>query len=684
MTTRTFFKRAQAGPADRVDRVLGHPVAFVVTAAILLSIFGWTFFTNPDRVAPTKDPAYYTWRTEVQISEKPANLLEVTGPFDIFSGGYRVSSSVLGGYLRRIAGVSSLHVTVFLVVALPVLISLLLGGFAFRQRGDPLIFHAVAFGSGSLLLTPPFVGYLDNVLCLFFLSAALWFIAPSRDSWPARIAFGLLLLAAGFTHPTTLVIFFAVLCLMAAARWIYRKFDLRSVIRDDWPAIATALATIVLTYAIWKIGIWGRSESLSESALPPPYGSDFFLDRMVLWIKAMRPALNGPLFVLGAVGLLAAGRRAAEDELARVSLVWLAPLAGMFGFLAGLTYPYYRFFNTTVAWIVLPGVGVYFILRFFLDRSQGRGGAAAATVVVVAMAVLIGTNFSTTLKLSGWNNTAGGWLSAAEKSDLDLLRSQLAARTDPDTPVVFVVDEKASPEFQIYGFTKLAGNTSRYGLPPEQIDRGYEYLGSLQNYLAGEATRHDQETYDKLSRGFVEYTQDQTSGGAEPIVVVASIFNETGANAGLFAPDTQTGGGSTTGRESVAGGDANVWFLQDGQLTTGDGTELQIVTPAKVEASSVHTLAVIAGLFLLLLPGLLALRYFVPEAGLAEALGMVPALSITMIAMSGILVLAVTRQPFTTVIAWASLGVALLVGAALLLVREGVFPSRSADAAPRD
>ena len=677
MTTRTFFKRAQAGPADRVDRVLGNPIAFVLTGLILLSIFGWTFVTNPDRVAPTKDPAYYTWRTEVQISDPPADLLEVTGPFDIFSGGYRVSSSVLGGYLRRVAGVSSLHVTVFLVVALPVLISLLLGGFAYRQRGDPLIFHAVALGGGSLLLTPPFVGYLDNVLCLFFLAAALWFIAPSRESWPARVMFGLLLLAAGFTHPTTLVIFFGVLLLMAGARWVYRRFDLKSVIRDDWPAIATALVAIVVTYAIWKIGIWGRSESLSESALPPPYGSDFFLDRMVLWIKAMRPALNGPLFLLGAVGLLAAGRRAAEDELARVSLLWLAPLAGMFGFLAGLTYPYYRFFNTTLAWIVLPGVGIYFILRFFLDRSQGRGGAAAAAVVVAAMAVLIGTNFSTTLKLSGWNNATGGWLSSQEKTDLDELRRQLGARADEDTPVVFVVDEEASPEFQIYGFTKLAGNTSRYGLPAEQVDNGYEYLGSLESYLAGEPTLHDQKTYDKLSRGFLDYVEAQTSEGPEPIVVVASIFNETGANAHWFEEPL-------TGEAARKAGSENVWFLDDGGLVDGGGTQLQIVTEAVEEPSSVHVVAVIAGIFLLLLPGLLALRFFLPDAGLPEALGMVPALSLTMIALSGILVLAVTRRPFTTVIAWAALGVAGLAGAALTAVHEGLLPGRSPDAASRD
>jgi hypothetical protein len=686
VTTRTFFKRAQGDPGDKAGRLLGHPVAFIATAAILLAIFGWTFLTDSQRVAPTKDPAYYTWRTEVQVSEKPGTLLEIRGPFDIFSGGYRVSSSVLGGYLRRIPGVSPLHVTVFLVVALPVLIALLLAGFAFRQRGDPLIFHAVAFGSASLLLTPPFVGYLDNVLCLFFLSAALWFIAPSKDSWGARVAFGSFLLAASFTHPTTLVIFVAVLCLMAAIRWVYRGFDLKSVIRDDGPAIATGFAVLVLMYLIWKVGIWGPSESLSESALPPPYGSDFFLDRMILWVKAMRPALNGPLFVIGAIGLLAAGRRAAEDELARVSLVWLAPLAGIFGFLAGLTYPYYRFFNTTVAWIMLPGIGIYFVVRFFIERSRGAGGTIAATVVVAAMAVLVGTNFSTTLELSHWNDPNGGWLSAREKADLDELRAQLGARSQPAEPVTFVVDEDADPAFQVYGFSKLAGNTSRYGLPPKQIDRGYEYLGSLENYLADKPTLKGDKTYDKLSPGFLKDVQEglrEASGEipvAKGIVVVASIFNETGLNASIASgaedPPEIASKQSRSIREKI-------WFLHDGTITTAGGTQLtaEVSTPVP---SNLHSLAVLGGLFLLLLPGLLLFRYFVPDGGWAEALGMVPALALTSICLSGIAVLAVTRHPLSSVIAWVSLGVAAATGFVLMLAAEGRLPRRTATPAPRD
>ena len=95
--TQTTIAPPTAEPPDprgprRVDRVLGHPLAYLATAVLLLALFGSTFITNPDRVAPTKDPAYYTWRTEALVSEDPGTLLDLQGAFDMFAGGYRVAA----------------------------------------------------------------------------------------------------------------------------------------------------------------------------------------------------------------------------------------------------------------------------------------------------------------------------------------------------------------------------------------------------------------------------------------------------------------------------------------------------------------------------------------------------------------------------------------------------------------
>jgi hypothetical protein len=634
-----------------------------------VALFGWTFFTHPQRVAPTKDPAYYTWRTEVLITEKPATLLGITGPFDMFSGGYRVSSSVLGGFLRRIAGISQLKQTVFLVVGLPVLTALLLGGFALRQRGDPLIFHAVALGAGSLLLTPPFVGYLDNVLCLFFLAAALWFITGARDSWPARAGLGLFLLASGFTHPTTLAIFCFVLGAMAVVRLVFSRFDLKRTLKLDGPVLAVAFGAVVITYLAWKVGIWGRSASLSEAALAPPYGSAFFRDRMTQWIGTMHPLLNGPLFLAGVVGLIAAGRKAVDDDLARVAILWLAPLVGLFGFLAGLTYPYYRFFNTTLAWILLVGLGAYFAIRFFVGVALRGGPSRLALIGVVAVIVIVGGNFADGLGASGWNNPAGGWLSQSEKRDLDAVRSYLTNLQQPERPVVFVVDNKPPAPFQIYGYTKLTANTSRYALPPGQIDRGYLYLGSMDRFMRSAPTLTGEHTYDKLSRGFLDDAKHGVarSSGQKPIVVLDSAFNASGANADV-APESLVSSDL----------DADVLTVDRGKVTPlSAGSEVADLSGdvrIHTAPSIWHSGLVVLGLLLLLLPGLLAISWFVPGASLAEMLGMVPALALALLALIGIVVLAVARSPFSGTLAWVSLGLAVLLGAVLRVLSWRALP----------
>jgi hypothetical protein len=647
----------------RPDRWLGHPAAFVVTTLILFALFGWTFVTNPERVAPTKDPAYYTWRTEVLISEDPVTLLEIEGAFGMFAGGYRVTAPIIGGFLRHIPGTSTLNVTVLMMVGLPVLIALTLATFAFRQRRDPLIWHAVALGSASLFLTAPFVGYLDNMLCLFWLAASLPFISATRSSWRARAAFGGFLVLAGLTHPTTLAIFGLTLAAMAFVRLLFRGFDIRSVIRDDGWLLATAFGAALITVAIWTVGIWGKSAPLSEAALPPPYGSDFFIDRMTLWIEAMRPALNGPLFVIGLVGLLASGRKAMEDDLTRLSVVWLAPLAGLFGFLAGLTYPYYRFFNTTLSWVLLVGIGLYFAARFFIDLSRGGGARTLSLLGVVALGVVIGTNFATGFRSSDWNNPAGGWLSADHRRDLDALRGTLDG-IDEDRPVVFVIDDEPSVPFQIWGFTKLSGNTSRYGLPPGQIDRGYLYLGSLDNYLAGEPSARGETTYDRLSPALLEDAQKGIEqSGKEPLVVVASAFNSAGANTEI-----------ASGQRPLGDTAGEVWVLN------AEGVNISGISQRPLEEDGggglLHLIRAAAGLALLLLPGLLCLRYVVPNAEMPELIGMAPALAAGLLTVAGFVVLAVVRTPFSPLVTAASVAIALfLSGGGFLRARRGVPPT---------
>jgi Na+/phosphate symporter len=74
------------------------------------------------------------------------------------------------------------------------------------------------------------------------------------------------------------------------------------------------------------------------------------------------------------------------------------------------------------------------------------------------------------------------------------------------------------------------------------------------------------------------------------------------------------------------------------------------------------------GLIVLLIPGLLAVSWFAPGASFAEMLGLVPALSMALLALIGIIVLAIVRAPFSGPLAWVCVALAIATGA-LLRVR---------------
>jgi len=646
--------------------VLGHPLAYIATIAILLALFGWTFIEHPERTAPTRDPAFYTWRTEAFISEEPEVLVQETGPLGLFSGGYRVSAPVISSFITRLGDTGPASAIALIMVGLPVAASALLGGLAFRYRRDPLLWHVVTIASAGLMLSRPFLGYLDNVLCVFFLTASLWFYEPARTSMRARMGFGLFLVLAGLTHPTTLSIFGLTLGAMTAAYFLFMrgslKEKLRAALNRDLPGLVTALIAAVVVYAIWTIGIWGESVSLSESALLFPYSKDFFLGRLDQWVTEIRPVLNGPLLVIGAVGLLAAGRRWVEDDLARSSIVWTAPLVGTFGFLFGLTYPYYRFFNTTFAWVMLIGLGAYFVIRFFIARSATGGINRLALIGVAAIAFILVTNLYNGFHVTKWNVPSKGWLPPQVRTDLDALRRAMEENVDPSRPVVFVMDEETTPTLaQIWGKTQLYGNTSRYGVPRGHLDRVFIYQGSLQNFLDGRPTITGDSGYDRLARASSEDTQQGTQEtGEQPVVVVAQIFNLSRSNAEIATGDEPV---PTTGTE--------VWVLNEGRITrweNGASTELQVPSPPETdEGGLLHVLRVIGAIAIMLLPGFLALRWFLPDADYAASAGIAVAMSLGAVVLLGTVGIAVTRSAFSEGLAWVVVAVAVIAALGLMM-----------------
>src|ERR671914_2465767 len=96
----------------RARLVLDSPLAFAATSVVLLTLFGWTSLSNPGRPAPADDPAYTLWRTEALLVERPDTVMKIDGPDGMLSNGYRISTTVVAGLLRRILGVDALTPTV--------------------------------------------------------------------------------------------------------------------------------------------------------------------------------------------------------------------------------------------------------------------------------------------------------------------------------------------------------------------------------------------------------------------------------------------------------------------------------------------------------------------------------------------------------------------------------------------
>lgn len=648
--TATVERLHRTAPARR-RALLGHPLAFLATALLILAVYGWTFVANPGRAAPGDDPAYYSWRTEALMSEEPSESILIDGPAGMLAGGYRVTSSILGGMLRRVAGVDVMTTTVIITTMVRCVNALLLGAFAYRWRRDPLAFHVVALAAASMFLTPPFYGYLDNMLALMFLTASLILMDEAAASLGARICVAGLLVAAGLTHPTTVVIFFGVLLARALLRLLARNFSLRSVLRTESPAIAICFLALVLVYAVWQVGIWGPSIGLTEAAVPPPADQDFFMARLSLWIDTMRPLVNGLLFVLGLLGVLRPPRPRLDEGLPASTVAWLAPLVGTLGFLAGKAYPYYRFFNTTLAWVLLIGLGAYFLCRIAIDRLP----AAGAVVVIVLLGAAIFTNFSGNYYL--WNDVSEAWLAAESRADLEALRVAVSERGE-GRPVVFVIDTPQSEETRVYGQTKLPANVSRFGVPHGYQDRAYIYLGSVENFLAGRPTEGTGEHYERMSRVTLRDAQTGVeASGEEPIVVLASQFNVEDLNSDLFS-------GGAPPRE-----EAEVWIVSDGHVVDTSGN--QVAEPPEDGGSFVHLLWVIIAVALLLLPGSLLLSRSLSEVTAADYLSLAPVMACMLLTLTGLVVLGVVGSPLSTTVAWVTLGgaIVLALGARATLAR---------------
>ncbi len=642
-----------------------RPWALLVAIAVFLVALGWTYLNDPSISAPTRDPAWYTWRSNLMMNDDPGLIAGDWGPFSMFGGGYRVSVPLYGSILQRVAGIDLYSFSAFMMVGVPVLTGLALGAFSWRRRRDPVLFLLVMLSTGALFMTTPYVGYLDNITVLYFLSMILAFFEPARTSWGARVAVVVFGVAAAYTHPTTCVIFGASLMAMFGLRMLTSRFHLGPALKELGPSLMATGSGMVLGLATWLAAPWGVAGSLADAALPPPYTQAVFMKRLDGWVSSLQPVITVPLVLLAIGWTIWSARRDRErsDGFATISSMLLIPFLGTLGWVAGASYPYYRFMNATVALFPLAGLGAYVAIRW-LWRREG-----AARIAGIVASVLIVGSFGyvwvTGRDAARWADPTNQWIDQPTRTALSAARA-IVENEPAETPIVFVVN--FGDTYQAYGWSKTFTNVSRTGLPGDAVKRSMTYFGSVEDLVADRPTVLSDPTYNKMSRGFHrELTELRSEYTEPPIAFVVRQFN------------------AGTGNEDLLdeGNDSLLPLGRDIAVVTAEGFATpspEAVDDARAAEQEVaafyadhpgifgnlgHTLWVVVGLGLLLVvPGLLTVRFFqLDDAWLKVPL--IPGVSIALTVIAGVIVVAVHRAPFSTADGWASLGLATAIAAGL-------------------
>jgi hypothetical protein len=654
---------APRGPGIITDRSRRAGALQILGAAatILLVWFG-PFLRDPATLPPGPDLPWYIWRTELLGTRPPEALVRFEGPLEAFKGGYRVATPITGGLLRGVGDIDRFTMSMVFIAGLNALTALGVGAAAYRYRRDPLLFASASLFAGGILLLNPFVGWVDNMLALLLAAAALCFLPEARHSWPPRIAIGLLVFVSYFAHPPAAGVFTAVLAGTVLLRAVLEG---RRAWREEWPLLGAVGAAAALALVAWRAGIWGLGRPFSDGVNPPPYGPDYFLQTAANWVRAAEPLRFIPLMLAGLAVVLLLRRRFRSDPLPTAIVLWLLPVLGVLGYYVGLSYPYKRFLNVTLAPVLLAGIGTWAVVRPLLARARRRGRPAWFGIGGVALAALI----LVPVWAEGLHSYRGRahWMWPSTRSATAVVRAYIGE--EPDRPIVFVLSaERKATREALYG-AKWRGSWSvlRAALDGEDLNDTYVFLGSIRDLLQGRPTLRGNDTLDLLSRASFDVMQ-RGLRGRRPLVFVINRLNEQLGNRDfIYSERTVRLGAEVSllrGPEFAPPDPEAVAAAQQADLRI----RWFIAEPPFFLAGPGDLLRGALGLALVLvLPGLLAAGWF-RVRGLAMGLGTVPALSLAMNATSGLLVLAVWRRPLTEGVAWAIVALSTLAGATLFLL----------------
>ena len=646
-------------------------LALAAVLAVTVAL-GWQFMADASRAVPALDTAWYQWRAELLQAREPVSLITAKGAQASLAGGYRVAEPVLAALIRTVGGVGPATPTVLLSVVLRAVVALGLAAFAWRHRRDPPLLFLTLAVVPALFLLQRFFGFLDNYLTLALLAGVLLLLDAVRASWTARAAVVALLLLGGLSHPTTVGLFLG----SYGAVVLYRAARDRSVAaaaREHGAFVLAAAAGVALTAAFWLGGLWGRSAGFGEAAVPPPQPVSYFVDRSLNVLGNMTPWALVPLLVVGAGSLVLSLRRSCSDSLAEVTLAWALPLAGMLGFLVGAAYPYFRFFNATLAPPLLVAVGILAAVRAAGRLPRPRALPAPAALAVVGAAVLVSGWW--VAGLSEWTS-ARTWLTPEVREPLAAADAYLEA--EPDRRAVFVVD--AEPEGTVpYGIYKEGANAILASLAGERIDRAVVFFGRVEDLRAGHPTASGDEQYDALSRDSAAEALPWMDRHAERLALLVPMALNDSPNRAALADGCVDGlCGASVGESELlilpASGAAAPAGVEAARRAAAEARAFVADPPGPLRDLGGTLLATLRLGLLLLLPGWLLVRG-IPGLGRVETMALVPIVGAAAVTTVGVVALAVLRGPLTPAVGWSIWAIAVALGLAAARARGRAAPS---------
>jgi hypothetical protein len=651
----------------------GRSWAAVATVGAIVALMGWQFVTDSSRAVPAFDTAFYEWRVEYLLAEEPGALIELRGADGALAGGYRIAEPVLGALLRTVGGVDDSVPSVVLSILFRVLAAAGMAAFAWRHRRNWLLFYLTLLTIPALFLLQRFFGYMDNFMTAALLAGALVLLDRMRESWGARIAVTLFFFLSGLSHPTTLVILLMSLGGVAVYRFI-RERSLLKALQSEGLVIATGTVSVIMTAAFWMGGLWGPTSSFSDAAVPPPADVDYFIQRSLGVMKNLQPfdqatapgwlvlagvALLGGLMLAGLVHLI---RRIGKDReyFAEITVGWTLPLLGMLGFLIGAAYPYFRFFNATLAPLSLAALG----LALFIAGARKIGGQRLAVLALVAVVALLGGWWYR--GLTAWNST-GTWLTPEIRTTTAALNGYLEA--DPDARALLVVDAQAESQVS-YGAYKEYVNATYAGIDGDNIDRVTFFFGRVEDLEAGQPSElAGNDPYNTISAETA--TESLTLLQEDNVAVLMPALMNIPSTNEAFLEECTTGDSETCSDF----GHPSLFVLPDLSTAEIDQAASEAARsagahafafaedpPGPFENIGSTLLATLRLALLFLLPGWLFYRRF-ERRSFPEAIALVPLFSIAAVTTIGVFAMAILRSPFTTTVGWASWGIAVLIGA---------------------